>query len=77
MRSAAAVSPEVNQFKRIENPEPPARREFLKASLGSLLLPALSTPWLAASYGTMASYISEGIGLSSIVQTEIRDKLLT
>jgi len=28
------------------------------------------------SYGTMASYINEGIGLSSIVQTQLRNKFL-
>jgi len=32
---------------------------------------------VVASYGTMAGYISEGIGLSSIVQNRIRDKFLS
>ena len=32
---------------------------------------------VVTSYGTMANYINEGIGLSSIVQTQLCDKLLT
>ena len=69
MRSAAAVSPEVNQFNQIENPESPARRKFLKASLSSLLLPALSTPWLASCGGS--SYVPPTPRLTSV--TNFRD----
>jgi protein-tyrosine phosphatase len=32
---------------------------------------------VVTSYGTMASYINDGLGLSSTVQTQLRDKLLT
>jgi protein-tyrosine phosphatase len=69
MRSAAAVSPEVNQFNQIENPESPARRKFLKASLSSLLLPALSTPWLVSCGGS--SYVPPTPRLTSV--TNFRD----
>jgi protein-tyrosine phosphatase len=48
MKTPIGVSREVNQFSRIKDPESPARRGFLKASLGSFLLPALSTPWLVS-----------------------------
>lgn len=52
MKTPIGVSREVNQFSRIKDPESPARRRFLKASLGSFLLPALSTPWLVSCGGS-------------------------
>ena len=69
MRSPAEVSPEANQSNRIGNPESPARREFLKASLSSLLLPALSTPWLVSCGGS--SYVPPTPRLASV--TNFRD----
>ena len=69
MRSPAVVAPEVNQFNRTGNPESPARRDFLKASLSSLLLPALSTPWLVSCGGS--SYVAPTPRLDSV--TNFRD----
>jgi protein-tyrosine phosphatase len=69
MRSAAAVSPEVNQSNQMEDPESPGRRRFLKASLSSLLLPALSTPWLVSCGGS--SYVPPTPRLASV--TNFRD----
>jgi len=51
LRSPTGVSPDVDQFNRLEDPSLPARREFLKGSLCSFLLPALSTPWLVSCGG--------------------------
>lgn len=48
MRNATEVSAAINPFLRIEDPGAPTRRGFLKGSLCSLLLPALSAPWLVS-----------------------------
>ena len=55
MKTPIGVSREVNQLSRIKDPESPARRGFLKASLGYFMLPALSTPWLVSCGGSSSS----------------------
>jgi protein tyrosine/serine phosphatase len=48
MRKPTDVSAEVKPFLRLGDPGTPTRRGFLKGSLGSLLLPAFSAPWLVS-----------------------------
>ncbi len=48
MRKTKDVSAESDPCLRLDDPCAPARRRFLKGSLCSLLLPALSAPWLAS-----------------------------
>jgi protein-tyrosine phosphatase len=48
MRSPPEVSAEFDPFLKLEDSGTPTRRGFLKGSLCSLLLPALSAPWLVS-----------------------------
>jgi hypothetical protein len=48
MRKPADFSAESDPCLRLDDPCAPARRRFLKGSLCSLLLPALSAPWLVS-----------------------------